>query len=214
MNRRLLLLSSVAVVLAAVLVLDRAAPPGAVEPPPPPEEAVSPTAPDAGTPLNPLQGLVPERYAAMVERPLFNPGRAPRALEEAAMPAPAVAETLPDAGPLGPRAEDFKLVAISSGPSGHVAALRIAATSEVLYLREGQPVQSWTVMKISDTSVVIGSEQGSIELSLFPGGASAAMPAPAAGMDTPLPEEIEDANDAYHAATGEMDPNANTEIPQ
>lgn len=215
MNRRLLLLTSIAGVLALVLAVSRLTPSQTADAPQPLPPPAAPSAPaERSTALNPLEDMIPESFAAITQRPLFNPGRAPRAPQQPEPPPPVVAEAPPPAGPLGPRAEDYKLVAISSGPTGYVAALRILASGEVLYLREGQPVQSWTVMKISDTSVIIGSEQASIELALFPGGAPAATPAPVVGTPGPLPEDIESANDAYHAATEEMDPYANTEMPQ
>jgi len=205
MNRRPLILSSVAILLTAFLLVERPVMPHAQETSEP--LPAVPSAADGEPLLNPLQELTPENFTAIVERPLFNPGRAPRALEQQALP-PMPADTPPPPGPQGPRAEDFKLVGISSGPAGRIAALRLAAGGDVLYVREGQPVESWTVLTITETSVVIGSDQASITLSLFPGGAQAAQPAPAIPAIPPLSEEIEDANDAYHAATEEMDPYA------
>lgn len=205
MNRRLLMLSSAAMLLAAILLVERAVPLHADESAEP--LPAVPSAAVDGPPLNPLQDLTPESFTAIVERPLFNPGRSPRPLEEQATP-PVPVDTPPPAGPQGPRAEDFKLVGISSGPTGRIAALRFAAGGDVLYLREGQPVQSWTVLAITDTSVVIGSEQASITLTLFPGGAEAPQPVPESVAIPPLSEEIESANDAYHAATEEFDPYA------
>ncbi len=182
MNRRLLLLSSLAAVLAIVLLFDRSLSPPVAEPVVP-VSAVEPpaAAPDTDTEalLNPLAGMAPDDFTAMLERPLFNPSRTGRAPEAAApAPMPAVVEAPPPPETPGPRAEDIALVAISSGPSGRIAALRVSATGEVLYLRAGQPVQSWTVLSVSDRSVVVGTAQSSIELSLFPGkaGASPAQP--------------------------------------
>lgn len=212
MNRRLLLLCSIAAVLAIVLLIGRTAPPTMVDPTPLPDAGDTAAAPppvDAVPLLNPLEEMTPGSFAAILQRPLFNPGRTPRAEEAPPAPQPSAPVPAQPAGPQGPRAEDFKLVAISSGPTGRIAALRILASGEVLYLREGQPVEAWTVLAISETSVVIGTTQSSIELSLFPGGSGMAAPAPVNASIPPLSEEIEDANDAYHAATEEYDPYAN-----
>lgn len=208
MNRRLLMLSSAAVLLAAFMMVERAITLHAEESSGPPPAV--PSAAVDGPPLNPLQDLTPESFTAIVERPLFNPSRSPRPLEQQAPP-PVPVDTPPPVVPLGPRAEDFKLVGISSGPTGRIAALRLAAGGDVIYVQEGQPVQSWTALAINGTSVVIGSEQASITLSLFHGGAGAPMPAPASVEIPPLSEDIESANDAYHAATEEFDPYANNQ---
>lgn len=175
MNRRLVLLGSVAAVLGLVLLLDRADPPpsglaGRLAP------AMEQTAPAAGdvpaaqSILNPLEGLDAGSFTAMLERPLFNPGRAARPPEPPPEPPPPPLEEPPPElppEPQGPAAEDFVLVAVSSGPSGRIAAVRLAATGEVLYLREGQPVQSWNVMAVKDRSVVIGTPESNVEITLF-----------------------------------------------
>lgn len=182
MNRRLLLLASVAVVLAIVLLLDRGAPPPLGELAPPASTVEPPAAsPDteAQALLNPLEGMSAGSFTGILERPLFNPARTGRAPEAVApAPMPVVDEAPPPPETPGPRPEDIALVAISSGPSGRIAALRVTATGEVFYLREGQPVQSWTVFSVSDRSVVVGTAQSSIELSLFPSkaGGSPAVP--------------------------------------
>jgi hypothetical protein len=106
--------------------------------------------------------------------------------------------------PQGPVAQDFVLVAVAAGPSGHVAAVRLASTGEVLYLREGQPVLSWNAMKVSDRSVVIGTAESNVEITMFDptkpeaGGASDqapppepyAEPPPDMGMDHGAPEDL------------------------
>jgi len=106
--------------------------------------------------------------------------------------------------PQGPVAQDFVLVAVAAGPSGHVAAVRLASTGEVLYVREGQPVLSWNVMKVNDRSVVIGTPESNVEITMFDpttpeaGGASDQAPPPEAyvepppdmGMDDGAPEDL------------------------
>lgn len=167
MNRRLLLLAATAAVLAAVVLLERVDWPEAQRPD---AAAQAPAAP-SGEPvrLNPLAGLAQQSFPAVLERPLFNPGRAGR-LPEPPPPPPPVAEEPPPPPPpepQGPGAADFTLVAVSSGPSGKVAALRVAATGDVVYAREGQPVDGWTVLAIDDRSVVIGADGSGTEFKLF-----------------------------------------------
>jgi hypothetical protein len=195
MNRRLLLLGSVAIVLALFLLWDRSLP---VEeraaPAPAAERPQASAAKVNGAPamLNPLQALHAGPFTAMLERPLFNPGRAERPPEPPPAPPPPPVEELPPETPPeppGPSAQDFALIAVAAGPSGHVAAVRVAATGEVLYLREGQPVLTWNVMKVSDRSVVIGTPGSNVEITLF--GDEAAAAPPATGQ-APLPEQYEE----------------------
>jgi hypothetical protein len=182
MNRRLLLLGSVAIALALFLLWDRAPPAQDSEAPVPAAERPQVSAGEGtGAPalLNPLQTLDGGRFTAMLERPLFNPGRAARPPEPppAPPPPPPPMEELPPEmppQPPGPAAQDFTLIAVAAGPSGHVAAVRVAATGEVLYLREGQPVLSWNVMKVNDRSVVIGTPGSNVEITLFGDEATAA----------------------------------------
>jgi hypothetical protein len=196
MNRRLLLLGSVAMVLALFLLLDRN-PPVESEAPVPAAERPGVSAGEGTVTratLNPLQNLDAGRFTAMLERPLFNPGRAERPPEpppEPPPPPPPVEELPPEMPPEppGPVAQDFALVAVAAGPSGHVAAVRVAATGEVLYLREGQPVLSWTVMKVNDRSVVIGTPGSNVEITLF-GDESAA--AQETTGEAPPPEQYEE----------------------
>lgn len=206
MNRRLILLASLALLLGLVLLLDRSGSPelesvaaagqtGPVEPPDP----------RTGARLNPLEELDAASFAATLESPLFNPDRAPRPQELPVEPAPPPPEM--PAAAAGPGAADYDLVAIASGAEGRVAALRSAATGEVLYLREGQPLEAWRVLSLGDRSVVIGTPENNIELTLFDdqqdgsGEADeAALPAPTGNSMTqpralpqpmdPPPEEI------------------------
>jgi hypothetical protein len=176
MNRRLILLASVALLLGLVLLLDRSGspePPGrepvaALDQAPPAE----PTDTGGGARLNPLEMLDAASFAATLESPLFNPGRAPRPQEILAEPPPPP-EPPPEMPPempfaaTGPSADDFELVAIAAGPEGRVAAVRQATTGEVLYLREGQPLEAWRVLSLGDRSIVIGTPESNLELTLF-----------------------------------------------
>jgi hypothetical protein len=195
-NRRLVLLGSVAVVMGLVLLLDKGALPvsGSSGRPAPAMEQTMLAAgdvPPGQAILNPLAGLDAASFTAMLDRPLFNPGRAARPPEPPPEPAPPppVEEPPPELppAPSGPVAEDFVLVAVSSGPSARIAALRLAATGEVLYLREGQPVQSWNVMAVNERSVVIGTPESNVEIMLFDSGQEEQAPEP---MDQAPPPEI------------------------
>ena len=131
---------------------------------------VAPNASGPGQPeLNPLHGLVADRFRAIIERPLFNPSREPRPIEPPAPPPapPVEAQPTEAAPPSGPSAEDFNLLAVSTGPKGHVAVLRIVASGEVLYLREGHLMETWTLLSVSERSVVVGTAEHNVTISLF-----------------------------------------------
>jgi hypothetical protein len=194
-NRRVVLLASVALLLGVVLLLDQSRSP--TPPPAEPSAAADQGQPvdGASTPLNPLDALDAAGFTATLASPLFDPGRAPRPQDlpaEPALPAAPMPETPVVA--VGPNADDFELVAIAASASGRVAAVRSAATGEVLYLREGQMLDVWRVLSLGDRSIVIGTEESNVKLSLFddeqatepPTPASEAMPQP---QDAP-PEEL------------------------
>ena len=173
MNRRLLLLIGVAVLLGTYVVggklfkgpdLERAT---GLDQENQSASAALMTEPGPPAELNPLEGLRAESFSALLERPLFNPGRMPR--PEVSLPPPVVEEPPPAVEPVavGPNAQDFKLLAIAVGPAGRVAALRLAASGEVLYLREGNPVETWTVIAMTDRALVIGTSEINVTLNLF-----------------------------------------------
>jgi hypothetical protein len=144
---------------------------GAAEPVAVQDAAVPGGAPREGVKLNPLEGLDAQSFPAIVEQPLFNPGRAPRPAEvpppvedPAPVPEPAP-EPMPEAA--GPVAADYRLLAVSSGPAGRVAALRFNQTGEVLYLREGQDVEQWKVLAVGPRSITIGTPEQNVELVMF-----------------------------------------------
>jgi hypothetical protein len=119
--------------------------------------------------LNPLHGLEADRFRAIIEQPLFNPGRAPRPVEPPPPPPAPPVEAQPTEAPQpsGPTAEDFNLLAVSNGPMGRVAVLRVAASGEVLYLREGNAAGTWTLLSVTDRSVVIGTAEQNVTINLF-----------------------------------------------
>lgn len=185
MSRNLKMLGAIAVLLAAYAAYDWL---GRTEP----DAVVPAVAPTGGADqggaakLNPLEGLSPGSFAAVLERPLFNPGRAPRPAEPPPPPPqpeqPPPPETPPP--PPMPNAADYALLAVAGGPSGRVAAIRLAATGEVAYLREGQPVGDWTVVSVGDRSVVIGTPENNVTLNLFEAVAPEGQPPP---MEEPPP---------------------------
>lgn len=185
MNRRLLTLGSVALLLAAyvlaqgLLDLSRkdAVPDRRADGARPDAPVSAPPAAGGAGQLNPLEHLVAEEFTAILQRPLFNPDRASRPVE-APPPEPVLMEE-PPAPPsvpamTGPVAQDYKLYGVASGPAGRVAAIRIEATGEMLYLREGQPIQAWTIRAVADRSVIIGTEETSVTITLFDGPSAAA----------------------------------------
>lgn len=190
MTRRVLVLIGVAGLLAAYVLGERLFPGPSLDPATsvsrenqqPPEASMRAPGPPAK--LNPLEGLAEGSFSAMLERPLFNPGRSPRPQAPPPPPPPPPPEEPPPAAEpvmAGPVAEDFKLLAVATGPSGPVAALRLAASGEVLYLRKGHTLDAWTVIDVTDRAVVIGTPDNpddNVTLTLFE-----EVPASAPGAD-------------------------------
>lgn len=198
MNRRLAGLAAVAALLGGYLAFDGipSLVPGGGEQP-----VTSASAPRAAeVKLNPLEGLDPESFTATVEQPLFNPTREPRPPEPVAPPPPEVEQPVveqpppPPPPPQGPGPEDYKLLGVSAGPDGRIAALRIAASGEVVYLRKGESVDSWSVVEVDDRSVAIGTPENPVTFSMFaaagsdsPDDAPMGVEEPAQGQPLPLP---------------------------
>ena len=199
MNTRLVALGAVAAVLGAYLAvqeLDLFSGGSSTAPAP---GAATQTA--AAANLNPLDGLDPESFTDIVEKPLFNPSRQPRPEEPVAPPPPPeqpVVEQPPPPPPMpqGPSPEDYKLLGVASGPDGRIAALRVASNGLVVYLRKGENVDSWSVIDVGDRSVAIGTPDNPVTYSLFdsgpgdgaaPEGAAPAAPVPAQPRPLPLP---------------------------
>lgn len=166
------------------------------------QPAVGAAAPrGAGVKLNPLEGLDPESFTAIVEQPLFNPTRQPRPVE--APPPPAVEQPMveqppppPPPAPQGPGPDDYKLLGVSAGPDGRIAALRISASGQVVYLRQGESVDGWTVVAVSERSVDLGTAENPVTYSMFAAadgdaggddGMGDAAPAPSQPLPLPLP---------------------------
>ena len=157
--------------------------------------------PSAGAKLNPLDGLDPEAFAAIVDRPLFNPTRLPRPPAPVEPPPPPEQPVVqqpppPPPVPQGPGPEDYKLLGVSAGPDGRIAALRVASSGEVVYLRKGESVDNWSVVDVGDRSVAIGDPQSPVTYAMFDSGADSSAgdglpapppPSPAQPLPLPLP---------------------------
>ena len=198
MNRRLAGLATVAALLGGYLAFDglpSLAPGGGEQP------VTSASVPrTAEVKLNPLEGLDPESFTAIVDQPLFNPSREPRPPVPVAPPTPEVEQPVveqpppPPPLPQGPGPEDYKLLGVSAGPDGRIAALRIAASGDVVYLRKGESVDSWSIVDVGDRSVAIGTPENPVTFSMFaaggpdsPDNADMGGEAPAQGQPLPLP---------------------------
>lgn len=103
---------------------------------------------------NPLAVLSLEQLSATRERPLFSPARR---LPAAPVPAPAPPEPVPvAAAPAPPQpAPALALLGIIADQDGARALVRTGASSEVLRLRLGDAVESWTVAEIGRTELVL-----------------------------------------------------------
>lgn len=198
MNRRLAGLSAVAALLGGYLVVQGTGffnSGGGVDVAPVADAVVPGT---GAVKLNPLQDLDAESFSAIVEKPLFNPTRQPRPTEAVAPPPPPEQPMVeqpppPPPVPQGPGPEDYKLLGVSSGPDGRIAAVRVSASGEVVYLRKGESVDSWSVVDVGDRTVAIGTPENSVTYAMFDSSAEDAASeggqpaAPAPGQAQPLP---------------------------
>ena len=192
MNTRLAGLGVVAVLLGGYLAVEEM---GLFQP----TESVQVASPaatearSAGVKLNPLEGLDPANYPDIVDKPLFNPSRRPPPAEPAPPPPPpeqpVAEEPPPPPAPAGPGPEDYKLLGVSAGPDGRIAVLRIEASGDVVYLRQGESIDSWTVIDIGDRSVEIGAPENPVTFSMFAaagdGDSEGDQPAPEDGASPP-----------------------------
>lgn len=169
MNRRVAWLAAAAVVLGGVVLFDNLGLARLFARAPGPAEIRGGAAAAENVKVNPLQGLDPQSFAMIMNRPLFNPGRAPRPPEPVAPPQPAVEAPVEQAPPppVGPGAGDYKLLGVAAGPNGSTAAIKISASGEVVYLRPGQAIDSWSIIDIGPRSVKIGTPDNAVSFGLF-----------------------------------------------
>ncbi len=175
-NRRLLLLSVCAAALAAYAVWsgavggllrlagggDRATVAEA------PAQAPAGGKPAEAVPLNPLAGIAIDSFAAIVDRPLFNPSRAPPPPVENIAPVE-VAGPQPAAPRDTAKAEDFTLLAIAIADDARIAMLRWNKTNEVFHLKQGQFLSDWELRSVGEKDVTIGRDDVAFSLKLFEG---------------------------------------------
>ena len=116
--------------------------------------------------LNPLHGIGIGALSEMVDRPLFNPTRAPAPkakpaeAEPAAVDPPAVvADTPPPA--------DFTLQAVALGETGRYAVVRANGTGEIFHVKQGQLLSDWQVKEVGNRAITLMRQDQSLQLKLF-----------------------------------------------
>jgi hypothetical protein len=133
-------------VLAGAALLTHALTEGAeMAPPGAPREAASPDA--AALPQRATLGSL-DQWAAIVQQPLFHPGRRPWQAAAAAAPsptAPAPAASAPAPAP----PSGWMLVGTVMAPTGAVAVLRSPASDRPRLLRAGDTLDGWKVIAIA-----------------------------------------------------------------
>lgn len=170
MNRRLAALGAIAVALGGYLAADHFGLLTAMLGKAPPAQEIAAAGTEQVAKLNPLGGLEAASFPDVTARPLFNPSRQPRPAPQEAPPPPPVVEAPPPPPPpppQGPGPEDYKLLGVASGPGGRVAAVRVAASGEVVYLRKGETVDSWEVIDVADKTVAIGTPGNAVIFAMF-----------------------------------------------
>ncbi len=195
-NRRLLLLGVCAAVLAVYAVWSGAA--GtlaalvgggnatAIADAPLPQVAENKT-PAEPAPLNPLAGITVDAFGEIVERPLFNPTRAPQPVEESA-PAQ-VAEPVAAPPQDTAKARDFTLLAIAIAGDTRIAMVRWNKTNEVFHLKQGQYLSDWELQSVGEKEVTIGRDEESFALKLFEGARPAGIRPPVQGDGEEAPTD-------------------------
>ncbi len=179
MNRRLVLLFAAAGALAAYAALgdngnfiaNLVAPEQAVSAGGPPAVLASGVAdkPLQHVALNPLGSLAAQSLDAILERPLFNPTRAPAPPAPPPAPVekapPVMADPVAAEEPVNPK--DFTFIAVASGDGQPIAVLRWNPTGEIFHLRKGEAMLEWQVASIGARDVQLSRGGQSLDLKLF-----------------------------------------------
>jgi len=152
------------------------------------------TAPAERAPLNPLAGVTVDSFGEIVERPLFNPTRAPQPVEDIA-PAQ-VAEPLQAPPQDAAKAQDFTLLAIAIADDTRIAMVRWNKTNEVFHLKQGQYLSDWELQSVGEREVTISRDEESFSLKLFDG---SARPAPQGYIDEKPVDQAEEPQDNSEA---------------
>jgi hypothetical protein len=116
--------------------------------------------------LNPLSDIEPEKFSEIVDRPLFNPTRAPAAIEPPAEPEPVV-ETAPPPAEVTINPGDFTLMAIASDGNVMTAVVRSNVSNEVFHLKPGQLISDLQVVEIGPREITLAKQGQSFKLELF-----------------------------------------------
>jgi hypothetical protein len=138
--------------------------------------AHAPRAEQAPALANPLAALSLDDLSATRERPLFSPTRRlPAEPPPAAPPPPVVAAPAPPAP-----VPTLALFGIIADAEGARAMVRTGASKDILRLRVGDTVESWTVARIGRTELVLQLGERTETVTLFAPNASQARPTAAA----------------------------------
>lgn len=118
-------------------------------------------------PVNPLAAITVESMSAMVERPLFNPTRAPPPpVVEQPPPEPvAEVETPVAEDTTGP--QDFTLLGVSIKGGERFALVRYNKTNEIFRLKSGQYLSDWELRSVESKEIVIARNDAELTIRLF-----------------------------------------------
>jgi hypothetical protein len=119
-------------------------------------------------PVNPLAATAVDSLNVMVERPLFNPTRAPppppvamAEPEPVAAPEPVVVQEVPVT------AEDFTLIGVSIRGDESTAVIRWNKSNEVFHLKAGQFLSDWELKSVESKAVIIARADTELTIRLF-----------------------------------------------
>lgn len=121
------------------------------------------------TQLNPLAELDVAAFDEMLQRPLFNPTRAP------APPPPepvveqpqAAVEEAPLAAEEPVRPEDFALLGIASKDGAWSVVMRWNPSNEIHRLKTGDEIQGWSLAEITSQKVKLSRNGTMLDISMF-----------------------------------------------
>jgi general secretion pathway protein N len=131
---------------------------------------------------NPVVVLTLEQLSATRERPLFSPARRmPSAPAPAPPPPPVAVAAAPP-----PPAPSLALFGIVADEDGARALVRTGASNEILRLRVGDTVESWTVAEIGRTELVLRLGERRETVGLFAGTGRKGAPSPAGSARAPV----------------------------
>lgn len=154
-------------------------------------EAAPPAAEATPASLEPYALPPLERFAAVVERPLFSPTRRmPPIPEPSAEPqTEPVAEAPPEIGPSGPAEPDLRFFGTVSQAGQAAALVTFPATNAVARLKPGDHVDEWEVLDVARNRLVLGAGEERRTFEIFgPSGGEPSSAAPSAGA---APDAIE-----------------------